>query len=163
MSLTPNLPNIPPRPPSGKDPKGVLVSQSWEGPLPPPGILKGYEETCPGAADRLIRMAEEQGEHRRRMEDWALDAQREGMRSEFAEARLGQVFAFAISALFLSCGTFAALHGQPWVGTIFGAFGIGGIVTTFIKGRTAAQSGDKAEDKQEPGHKQQGKSARRKR
>jgi len=42
------------------------------------------------------------------------------------------------------------MHGQAVVGTIFGAFGIGGIVTTFIKGGTAVQSGDKSEDKQEP-------------
>jgi uncharacterized membrane protein len=94
-------------------------------------------------------MAEEQGEHRRELEKAALVIQTEGMRREFYEARRGQVFAFAISALFLGCGTFAALHGQPWVGTVFGAFGIGGIVTTFIKGRTPAQSEDKPEDEQE--------------
>lgn len=149
MSLTPGPPDIPPRPPD-KDPKSVLVSQSWEGPLPPPGILRGYEDICPGAADRLIKMVEDQGEHRRSLENLAFDTQREGMCREFAEARLGQTYAFVISALFLGCGTFAALHGQPWVGTIFGAFGIGGIVTTFIQGRNKAQGESGSEDRQQP-------------
>jgi hypothetical protein len=54
------------------------------------------------------------------------------MRREFSEARLRQIFAFAKSALFLGCGTYTTMHGQAVVGTIFGAFGIGGIVTTFI-------------------------------
>jgi len=66
-SLTPNLPNTPPRRPPDEDPRSLLlrVSQSWEGPLPPLEILLGYEAACPGAADRLIKMAEDQGEHRR--------------------------------------------------------------------------------------------------
>lgn len=110
-----------------------------------------------GAADRMIKMAEQQGEHRRELEKIAIGVQVEGMRREFNEARRGQIFAFAISALFLGCGTFAALHGQPWVGTIFGAFGIGGIVTAFIKGRTSS-----AQESPEPEEKK-GKSTKRKR
>jgi hypothetical protein len=43
------------------------------------------------------------------------------------------------------------------VGSLFGTFGLGGIVTTFIEGRKRVQS----EDKQEPEQKQQSKSAKR--
>lgn len=33
-------------------------SMMFAGPLPPPGILSGYEDALPGAADRIISMAE---------------------------------------------------------------------------------------------------------
>ena len=164
MSLTPNPPNIPSQRPPGKDPRSVILGlEQFSGPLPHPELLQGYEAACPGAAERIIKMAEDQGEHRRNLEKQMLEMQGEDMRREFAEARVGQVFAFAISALFLGCGTYTAVHGQAVVGTIFGAFGIGGIVTTFIKGRTAAQFGEKSEDKQEPERKQQSEPPKRKR
>jgi uncharacterized membrane protein len=102
-------------------------------------------------------MAEDQGAHRRDMEKQALGIQKEGIHCEFAEARLGQIFAFALSVLFLSFGTYAAINGQAVVGSLFGTFGLGGIVTTFIEGRKRVQS----EDKQEPEQKQQSKSAKR--
>jgi hypothetical protein len=105
-------------------------------------------------------MAEQQGEHRRQLETFAFRVQQEGMRREFDEARRGQFCAFGISALFLGCGTFAALHGQPWVGTVFGAFGIGGIVTTFIRGRAASVQ---SEGRAEPEEKSPKKQTRRKR
>jgi uncharacterized membrane protein len=70
------------------------------------------------------------------MEETALNAQIESMRRGYREARLGQIFAFALSALFLLGGTYAAVHGQPWAGSIFGSIGIVGIVSAFIWGRT---------------------------
>jgi uncharacterized membrane protein len=145
MSLTPNLPNIPPRP-AGKDPHGVLIGleRSFSGPLPPPEILQGYEAACPGAAERILRMAEDQGEHRRRLEDRTLEAGIEGMRRSFYEARIGQLCAFLISAFFLGCGTYAVIQGKEIAGGIFGTFGLSSIVASFILGRSRA-----SEEKQE--------------
>lgn len=37
-----------------------LISESWKAPLPPPAALREYEDICPGAADRVLRMAERQ-------------------------------------------------------------------------------------------------------
>lgn len=39
------------------------------GPLPPPSILQGYEQACQGAANRIIKMAENQSQHRQTLED----------------------------------------------------------------------------------------------
>lgn len=106
------------------------------GPIPHPELLRGYEQICPGGADRIIRMAETEGDHRRRMEEKALDAQVESMRRGYLEARLGQVFAFAIATVFLVGGSYVAIEGQPWAGSIFGSVGLAGIVSAFIWGRT---------------------------
>lgn len=40
----------------------------FQGPLPPPEVLAGYEATLPGAADRILAMAERQSAHRQELE-----------------------------------------------------------------------------------------------
>jgi hypothetical protein len=54
------------------------------------------------------------------------------MRRQFAEARLGQVFALVIALAFVIVGAYVSVHGQPWSGTILAGVGLGGIVTAFI-------------------------------
>jgi len=44
------------------------VSQSFSGPLPPPEILRKFDEVVPGAAERIIKMAEDQSIHRKELE-----------------------------------------------------------------------------------------------
>ncbi len=65
-----------------------------------------------------------------------VEANIQGMHSEFAEARLGQIFAFILSIAFLITGAYTAIRGQPWVGGVLGTMGIGSIVGTFVKGRS---------------------------
>ena len=137
--LVPN-PQNPKRPgqrPQGNPPGSEYTLQfgAFAGPLPPPEILQGYEQACPGAANRIIEMAESQGGHRRQMEKAAMEAQVEGMHRQFDEARLGQIFAFCVSGLFLISGTIAVAFGHPIPGSIFGTMGLSGIVGTFIQGR----------------------------
>jgi uncharacterized membrane protein len=43
------------------------ISQ-FVGPIPPPDLLKKYEDALDGAADRIIKMAEKQSAHRQWME-----------------------------------------------------------------------------------------------
>lgn len=104
------------------------------GPLPPPQILQEYEQASPGSAKRIIELTEIQGAHRRLMEERALEAQVEGMRRQFREARLGQILAVVITALAVGCGTFIAVQGQPWPGALLGIVGLGGIFSAFLKG-----------------------------
>jgi uncharacterized membrane protein len=146
MSLTPNLPNVPPRP-AGKDPRGLLigVERSFSGPLPPPELLVGYEAACPGAAERILKMAEDQGEHRRHLEERTLEARIEGMRRSFYEARIGQVCALVISVLFLGCGTYVIVQGKEIAGGILSTLGLGSIVTSFILGRSRTPDEEKPE------------------
>lgn len=40
--------------------------EAFSGPLPPPEVLRGYNDVLPGAAERIFTMAEAQAEHRRR-------------------------------------------------------------------------------------------------
>ena len=40
----------------------------FSGPIPPPNILRQYEDILPGATDRILTMAEAQSKHRQHME-----------------------------------------------------------------------------------------------
>jgi uncharacterized membrane protein len=146
----PPHPTVPPELPPGQR-AGYKLEFGFVGPLPPPQILQGYEQALPGAAHSIIEMAQAQGAHRRAIESRQLEAQIEGMGSQFAEARLGQVFAFCVSALFLLCGTYTINQGHPWPGSFLGTLGVSGIVTTFIRGRHGKNQADKAsEDMRKP-------------
>jgi uncharacterized membrane protein len=48
--------------------ESVVFTESYEGPIPHPSIIKGYEDVLPGAADRILKMAEGQSLHRRKLE-----------------------------------------------------------------------------------------------
>ena len=45
------------------------VSQSYSGPVPPPNILREYDQIVPGAAARILAQAEAQTQHRIKLED----------------------------------------------------------------------------------------------
>ena len=105
------------------------------GPLPPPAILKEYEEISPGLAGKIVSMAEVEGLHRRQMEEKALNANIESMHKQFQESRVGQIFALVVTLAFLIGGTYTAVNGHGAAGTIIGSVGLGTIVTSFIVGR----------------------------
>lgn len=133
----------PPAYPQGasKPEGGVSVRAEWSfaGPLPPPPILEGYDRVCPGAAQRILDWVEQEGSHRRSLEETAVNAQVESMRREFREARVGQFCATVITLAFVVAGAYMVTTGQPVAGTIFGGVGLSGIVTAFIYGRTKRQ------------------------
>lgn len=66
-----------------------VVQAHFTGPLPHPEHLSEYEGVSPGAAERIIRMAEIQADHRRTTESKVVD-------SSIRLASRGQIFAFVI-------------------------------------------------------------------
>ncbi len=60
------------KPENNNQQQHVLASVHHEsiffGPLPPPEALGKYEGVLPGAADRIMTMAEKQAEHRQKLE-----------------------------------------------------------------------------------------------
>ena len=48
------------------------VAQQYSGPIPPPEILHRFDQIIPGAAERILVMAEENGRHQREIEKAAL-------------------------------------------------------------------------------------------
>lgn len=78
----------------------VQIRQQFEGPLPPPVALEGYERILPGAAERIMQMAERSLIHQQEISKAALAA-------ETRESRTGQWFAFIVALSALTTGAFA--------------------------------------------------------
>ena len=100
---------------------------TWSGPLPPPPVLKQYDDLVPGAAERMVRITESQAEHRIRMESAVIlgDARR---------SAAGLIFAFILSLLIISLGAYAVIWGNPWVGVAVIGINIAGLAGVFVYG-----------------------------
>lgn len=96
----------------------------YEGPLPHPQLFREYEDILPGAADRIITMAERQQEHRMQLEKIAISGQ-------VKSNGRGQIFGFVtfIFGLFISIAfayfgmyTFAGILATSTLATVVGLF-----------------------------------------
>lgn len=107
-----------------------IIQSEFSGPIPPPNIIKGYEDVLPGSADRIIQMAEKQMEHRQDMEVIMT-------RSESRDGLLGVLFAFTLGICSLIASVVIVVMVPQNAGAIssavLGVTGIGSIITTFLK------------------------------
>ncbi|MBF0137948.1 MAG: DUF2335 domain-containing protein [Magnetococcales bacterium] len=100
----------------------------YEGPIPPPVILEGYDRLVPGAAERIISMAEESAKFYQEITLLKL-------KSEIGIENKGLNYALIISVCCILSGLVAIWLGNPGAGaTIITGTLTGGIVT-FITGK----------------------------
>lgn len=78
---------------------GVRMSRAefFSGPLPHPDTLQKYEQICPGAANRIIKMAEGQTNHRQKLESRVVD-------SNIRNERKGMHYSFILTGGFMLIG-----------------------------------------------------------
>jgi len=100
--------------------------------MPPPEMLSGYEEICPGIAERLLRTYEDEVAHRQKLERALVETEIQVQKSIPTEIMRGQIFAFIVCISFLVAGTFLISNGHEISGAIFGGGGLVGIVTAFL-------------------------------
>ncbi len=98
------------------------------GPLPPPELLTKYNDAVPGAADRIITMAEEQQRHTHKMQEIDLT-------EAAADLKRGKHIGVVVVALaFIVCG-YAIYEGAfdvaRWVGTTT----VLGLVGAYVLGK----------------------------
>ena len=89
----------------------------------------------PGAADRILKMAEKEQAHRHEMQEKLVQSQVFDFRQERSEKRLGQIFGFAIGVVSIIAGSVTAIQGAPWAGGFIGSAGVAGLVSVFVIGR----------------------------
>lgn len=90
-------------------------------------MLREYNSILPDAANRIIKMAEDEATHRRKMEQKALI-------DSIWEGRIGQFLAFLIGVFTIGCGTYTAINGAEIAGSLIGAGGVIGLVSTLKAG-----------------------------
>ena len=126
--------------------------EEFSGPIPPPQILERYDALLPGAADRILTMAESQAEHRRSLEACALEADIADVPLHRAQLRRGQIFALVVALALLAVTGLIAVFHRTSAGA-YAAAGLGGgtlvsLVSVFIIGRREAMREEKTEAQQ---------------
>lgn len=106
-----------------------VTRERFAGPLPPPGLLLEYEQAMPGLAERIVLMAENEGNHRRAVENRLIRL------SEW-----GLFTGFILSLVAIGGGLFLVWTGKGLEGLAPLILSIVGIVTIFVLRRDAAPS-----------------------
>ena len=120
--------DLPPLPERNQKPVQVIqTTTEFSGPLPHPAILEHYNRVVPGAAERILVMAEEQAKHRRDLESRVI-------KSDIVNAKLGLALGFLVGCIAIIGGVFLSLKGQLIAGTIFSGLYLVGIVYVFVYG-----------------------------
>ncbi len=133
MTAPPDLSGSIPQPPNLRGRVSTSLSmEAFQGPIPPPAVLESYERIVPGAAERILKMAENQAVHRQGIEQIVV---RSGSRDSLwgiIVAAVIAICAFGWSAYALSIGqTGEAVKGI--IATICG------FVVTFIYGKRSTR------------------------
>ncbi|MBF0131401.1 MAG: DUF2335 domain-containing protein [Magnetococcales bacterium] len=105
--------------------QAVVHHSRFEGPLPHPLIMEGYDKVIPGAAERILHMAEESVAFQQKISMAALSAQSN-------DTRRGQWFAFLVALCALITGGVAILTGNPVAGATIISTTLAGGVGTFV-------------------------------
>jgi uncharacterized membrane protein len=106
----------------------AAFSAFYTGPLPPAEQIRAYEEVLPGSADRILRMAEHQQEHRQGLEKTTVD---EAANRSWWGLRLGFVIALAVVGV--GAGAIFTGHALAGFAVIIGQAAI--LAGVFVYGR----------------------------
>jgi uncharacterized membrane protein len=122
------------------DKRRKVVSAMYSGPIPPATELQAYEQIVPGAADRIIALAEGEAEHRRRQEEKMVD-------SSCGDSRLGLWLGFFMGLAALVLSGLIACYANPYAGSVLAFTSIGSLVGVFVYGSRQQRQGSKQEKK----------------
>lgn len=118
-------PSNSPRARSAQVAKTGVSIQSYGGPIPHPEHFFAYEHVLPGAADRILKMAELQEAHRFRMESKALE-------SEYRLAERGQICGIASVLILSAAAVILGVYGMEVAASVIGGGEILAITGLFI-------------------------------
>lgn len=96
----------------------ATIQATFTGPLPPPLALQGYDMVVPGAAERILRMAETDQEQ-------TLALQAKVVEQEVFEGRMARWSALILPIFGLSAATFVILSGHDVAGGAIGVAALG--------------------------------------
>jgi uncharacterized membrane protein len=100
---------------------------SYSSPIPPPELLNHYNEIIPDGANRILKMAEEQSQHRQSLERYVL-------KHDSIRAYVGQASALIIGLSGLGIGGFLVYSGHDVAGATVAGSTLVSLVTAFLTG-----------------------------
>lgn len=106
----------------------AIKQEAFSGPIPHPELLQKYDEVKEGFAERIVKMAEIQLQHRVRCEEKIVD-------ESIAESKRAQNYAFYLSILFLVAAVLLGLYGHDWLAGCLGGGTLISLVAAFMAGK----------------------------
>lgn len=106
----------------------TTVTHAHSGPLPSPEDLKNYDLVNPGTAQKIVAMAENQQNHRIRIEAQVITEQ-------LVQSARGQHYALAVAMTMILASFIMVIKGHDTAGGWVGGTTLVGLVTVFITGR----------------------------
>ncbi len=114
----------------------------YEGAIPHPDILRGFESQVPGSAARLIKLAEDESAHRRKLELMTIDANisaqqqqldlgSQQTKSVFRSDLIGQISGLIVCLLAIVAAVFLGLEGHDGLAAIIAAIPTAAIIKAF--------------------------------
>lgn len=97
--------------PDGPRHIGQIIRQEthFQGPLPPPEAFAAYNQILPGAADRILKLAENQASHRQKLEGRALTG-------DLIKAMMGTILAYITFAGAMAGAVYLLANDKPLYG-----------------------------------------------
>lgn len=92
----------------------IAARQSFSGPLPPPSAFREYEDVLPGAADRILTLAERNAQARRDQSSGQLMLAATALEADDAQSKRGMLLGFILSVGLLVVTLVLALEGATW-------------------------------------------------
>lgn len=119
-----------------RDPEGLVATKAegslYIGPLPSPVILQQYKDISPEIVKEIVAAFSEQGKNRRSNESWI-------HKGGVVRSILGVIFAFLIGMTSICGGIYLVMQSHSVAGSVFGGFGLVGLVQAFILGTRATR------------------------
>ena len=99
----------------------AIVCQHFQGPVPPPSMLKKYDQLMPGLANRLVELTEKEQAHRHKTVADTIDI-----------ARDGQTKAFWLAILIIFVAAVFGVMGETVLAGALVSIDLVALVTAFI-------------------------------
>ncbi len=111
------------------------ISTHWAGPMPRPGDLQAYDDVVPGAAERILRIAESQTVDSSKRDDRIVDA-------EIASASASRKAAYTFTTFAFMLATFFFVRGSALAGCAFLGLPVLMLIRAFLPERSRRRSED---------------------
>lgn len=106
----------------------IVQSESFSGPIAHPKHLREYEEILPGSAERIVAMAESSLAHAQSLQDRA-------MRADIEDMRTGRWLGAGMLTVLIAAASVAAVYENTTLALAFLGTGVLGAVGHIINGR----------------------------
>ncbi len=115
----------------------------YQGPIPPPEVLRGFEDVVEGSAKQLIQLAENESIHRRQLESAAMSANIAAQEHQltisqyqskavFRSDTIGQIFGLIVSLACIAGAIYLAINGQQTVAIALAAIPTAAVIRAFF-------------------------------